>query len=155
MQRTGAREFTAILGGASGERPSVEIPFDVRREYGAARAKVIATVNGVKLRTTVAVYGGKSFVGFRKEIREAARIEIGDRVKVRLEPDREERVVELPEELAAAFMKERAAKAAFDSLSFTHRNEYGKWVASGKKPETRARRVKQAMEMLRKGTKHP
>lgn len=154
-RRTSAREFTAILGGATGERPSVEVPFDVRSEYGGARAKVIATVNGVKLRTTVAVYGGKSYVGFRKEIREAAGIEIGDTITVRLEPDREERAVEVPEELAAALNKDAKAKAVFDALSFTHRREYTQWIAEAKKPETRERRAKQSLEMLRKGTEHP
>jgi hypothetical protein len=157
-RKTGARdvrEFTAILGGASGERPSVEIPFDVRSEYGAARAKVIATVKGVKLRTTVAVYGGKSYIGFRKEIREAAGIAIGEKVTVQLEPDREERAVEVPGELAAALNKDARAKAVFDALSFTHRREYAQWIALAKKAETRERRVKQSLEMLRKGTKHP
>jgi len=154
-RRASAREFTAILGGASGERPSVEIPFDVRSEYGSARPKVVATVNGVKLRTTVAVYGGKSYVGFRKEIREAAGIEIGDKITVQLEPDREERAVEAPEELAAALIKDARVKAVFDTLSFTHRREYTEWIVEAKKPETRERRVKQSLEMLRKGMKHP
>ena len=153
--RTSARKFAAILGGASGERPTVEIPFDVRSEYGAARAKVIATVNGVKLRTTVMVYGGKSFVGFRKEIREAAGIAIGDKVTVQLEPDREERAVEVPEELAAALSKDAKARAVFDALSFTHRREYAQWIVEAKRAETRERRVKQSLEMLRRGTKHP
>jgi hypothetical protein len=154
-RKTKARVFTAILGGASGARPTVEIPFDVRAEYGAARAKVVATVNGVKLRTSVAVYGGKSYVGFREDIRKAAGIAIGDAIEVRLEPDLEERTVEVPEELATAMSKNAKAKAAFEALSFTHRREYTQWIADAKKAETRERRVKQAVEMLRSGTKHP
>jgi hypothetical protein len=154
-RKKGIRELTAVLGGASGDRPTVEIPFDVKAEYGSARAKVIATVNGVKLRTSVAVYGGKSYVGFRKEIREAAAIEVGDTITVRLELDREERVVDVPEDLAAALKKDAKAKAVFDALSFTHGREYTQWILEAKKPETRARRVKQALEMLREGTKHP
>jgi hypothetical protein len=34
-------------------------------------------------------YGGKSYVGFRKEIQDAARIRIGARIRVRIEPDQE------------------------------------------------------------------
>src|SRR5512143_3290723 len=99
MARARAHEFEAVLGGSTGERPSVEIPFDVRAAFGAARAKVKATVNGVELRTTVAVYGGRSYIGFRAEVREQAGIAIGDRIRVRLEPDDEPRVVEVPDEL--------------------------------------------------------
>jgi Domain of unknown function (DUF1905) len=55
-------EFEAVLGGAEGERPIVELPFDVREAYGTARPKVRATVNGVTLRTTVAMYRGKYYV---------------------------------------------------------------------------------------------
>ena len=64
--------FEAVLGGTGGDRPSVELPFDVRASFGAARPKVKVTVNGVVLRTTVAVYGGRSYIGLREEIRRAA-----------------------------------------------------------------------------------
>jgi hypothetical protein len=150
-----ARTFKAVLGGASGDRPTVEIPFDVKKEYGAARAKIVATVKGVKLRTTVAIYGGKSYVGFREDIRREAGIAIGDTITVKLEPDREERVVEVPRDLAAALAKDAKATKTFDALAFTHRREYAQWISSAKKPETRERRVKQSLAMLRNGTKHP
>src|SRR4029450_8891 len=71
-------EFDAVVGGGEGRLPLVELPFDVKAAYGTARPKVKATVNDVTLRTTVSVYGGRSYVGFRKEIQEAAGIRIGD-----------------------------------------------------------------------------
>jgi hypothetical protein len=144
-----ALEFEAVLGGDEGEVPSVEIPFDVREAFGASRPKVKATVNRVELRTTVAVYGGKSYVGFRADIRKAAGIAIGDRIRVRLEPDQEVRVVDVPDELMRALTKDKAAKKAFEALAFTHRKEYATWVAGAKKPETRARRVAKTLEKLR------
>src|SRR4051812_30699119 len=50
----------------------VEVPTHVLRALGPARRPAVrVTLNGVELRTTVAVYGGKSYLGFRKEIREA------------------------------------------------------------------------------------
>ena len=145
----------ATLGGDAGERPVVEFPFDVAATYGSARPKVKVTVNGVELRTTVAVYGGRSYVGFREEIRKAAGIVIGDRIKVTIEPDEEPRVVDIPSDLAKALAKDRAAKSAFDGLAFTHRKEYAAWVAGAKKPETRARRLAKTIAMLKAGTKHP
>jgi hypothetical protein len=149
-----ARRFEAVLGGDTG-KPTVEIPFDVRAAFGAARPKVKVTVNRVELRTTVAVYGGRSYIGFRKEIRDAARIAMGDRIRVSIEADTEERVVDVPEGLARALAKDRVAKKAFDALSFSHRSEYARWIAEAKKPETRDRRAEKALEMLRSGVKNP
>jgi bacteriocin resistance YdeI/OmpD-like protein/uncharacterized protein DUF1905 len=148
-------EFEAVLGGEDGERPLVELPFDVKLAYGSARPKVKATVNEVTLRTTVSVYGGRSYVGFRKEIQEAAGIRIGDRIRVKIEPDEEPREVDVPDDLAKAFAGDRAAGEAFDALSFTHRKEYAVWVAEAKKPETRQGRVRKTVEMLRSGVKRP
>jgi hypothetical protein len=139
------REFEAVVGGGEGRLPLVELPFDVTAVYGTARPKVKATVNHVTLRTTVSVYGGRSYVGFRKEIQAAAGIRIGDRVRVRIEPD----------DLARALKKDRAASQAFEWLSYTHRKEYAQWVEDAKRPETRQRRVEKTIEMLRAGTKHP
>ena len=148
---TRVREFEAMVGGESGQRPLVELPFDVRADYGEARPKVKVTVNGVELRTTVAVYDGRSYVGFRQEIRDEAGFDIGDVITVKVEPDEEERKVVVPEELAKALAKSKAARTAWDKLSFTHQNEYAKWVTEAKKAETRTRRVAQAVEMLKAG----
>ena len=106
MATTKKKTFRAILGGESGQRPSLELPFDVRATYGTARPKVKVTVIGVELRTTVAVYGGRAYVGFREEVRTAAGIAIGDELEVTVEPDTEERVVEVPPDLAAALADE-------------------------------------------------
>ena len=148
-------EFDAVVGGGEGRLPLVELPFDVTAAYGTARPKVKATVNDVTLRTTVSVYGGRSYVGFRKQIQEAAGIRIGDRVRVRIEPDVEPREIEVPDDLAQALKKDRAASQAFEGLSYTHRKEYAQWVEDAKKPETRQRRVEKTIELLRAGTKHP
>jgi hypothetical protein len=144
-----------VVGGGEGRLPLVELPFDVKEAYGTARPKVKATVNDVTLRTTVSVYGGRSCVGFRKEIQEAAGIRIGDRVRVRIEPDVEPREIEVPDDLARALRNDPAASQAFEGLSYTHRKEYARWVEGAKKPETRQRRVEKTIELLRAGTKHP
>jgi hypothetical protein len=149
------KTFKAVLGVKDGDRPSVEIPFDVVEAFGSARAKVKATVNGVELRTTVAVYGGVSYVGFRKDVREAMGIAMGDRITVTLEADTAERVVDVPRALEAALKKDRAAKKVFDGLAFTHRKEYARWVGEAKKEETREARVAKTIAMLKAGTKHP
>jgi hypothetical protein len=147
--------FEAVIGGESRERPVVEVPFDVRAAFGSARAKVKVTVNGVVLRTTVAVYGGRSYIGFRAEIRRAAGISVGDKVRVKVEADREPREVDVPANLARALARDSVARKEFEALSFTHKKEYAQWVGGAKKPETAARRVEKTVKMLKNRTKHP
>jgi hypothetical protein len=142
------KTFKAKLGGDAGEKPAVEIPFDVKAAFGSARPKVSVTVNGVVLRTTVAVYGGRSYVGFRKDIRDAAGLEMGKTISVSIEPDTAPRVVDVPPDLKRALAADAAARKTFDTLSHSHRKEHAQWVAGAKKPETRARRVARVLEML-------
>jgi hypothetical protein len=141
--------FTATLGGDDGTVPAVIVPFDVKAAYGQARPKVKVTVNGVTLRTTVAVYGGRSYIGFRKEICEAAGLQLGKTITVAIELDAEPRVVDVPDDLARALAKHASARKRFDALSYSHRREHAQWVAEAKKPETRARRIARVIEMLR------
>jgi Bacteriocin-protection, YdeI or OmpD-Associated/Domain of unknown function (DUF1905) len=143
--------FRAKLGGDGGDVPAVIVPFDVKAAYGSARPKVKVTVNGVTLRTTVAVYGGRSYIGFRKEICQAAGLQLGKIVTVAIEPDTEPRVVDVPDDLACALGMDPSARTRFEALSYTHRREHAQWVADAKKPETRQRRVARVIEMLTAG----
>jgi hypothetical protein len=129
------------------------VPFDAREVFGEARPPVRGTVNGTPIRGRLSVYGGATFLGLRREIRDAAGIDVGDVVDVVLERDDEPREVDVPAELEARL--HAGARAAFDALAFTHRREYAEWVGEAKRPETRARRAERAVEMLRDGVRHP
>lgn len=138
-----------------GERGMV-VPGDPKAEFGGARAPVAGTVNGTAFRGRLMVYGGVTYLGFRKEIREAAgKISKGDTVEVEIERDDAPREVELPEELATALSEDVELRSTFESLAFTHRKEYATWIAEAKRPETRARRSEKALQRLRKGVGHP
>jgi uncharacterized protein YdeI (YjbR/CyaY-like superfamily) len=78
-------------------------------------------------------------------------VEAGDSVEVALALDREERTVDLPPVLADRLAANPEAAAAFEKLAYTHRKEYARWIAEAKREETRARRVDQALEMIRSG----
>ena len=127
----------------------------MRAVFGRARAPVRGTVNGYPFRTTVATYGGRYFLGFRREVREAAGFDDGDRLSIVLELDDEPRTVEVPEELRAALAADPEARAAFDHLSYTHRREYAEWVSGAKREDTRRARLERTAAMLRDGVKHP
>jgi hypothetical protein len=126
---------------------------------GVKRFPVRASVNGYSWRTTVTPMGGETLLGLHRAVRESAGVQAGDTVEVALELDtapREvdvpaPREVDVPEALARALAGDPAAKATFEALAFTHRKEYARWVADAKRLETRARRVAQALEMLRDG----
>jgi hypothetical protein len=118
---------------------------------GAKRFPVRATVNGYTWQTSVARMAGEFLVGLNREVREGAGAQAGDTVEVTLELDTAPRSVDVPEALAVALERDAAAKAAFDTLAFTHRKEYARWVAEAKRDETRERRVAKALEMLHEG----
>lgn len=57
----------------------------------------------------------------------------------------------VPEDLAAALGGNAAAKATFDNFPPSCRRDYIEWVVEAKRPETRARRVAQAVEWMAEG----
>jgi len=135
------------------ESGAIELPFDVREVFGAARVPVVARVNGVEYRTTIVRMQGEWLLGMRRELRRQGGIEAGDRVTVELERDDAPREVEVPPELAE--LLDADGRAFFDSLSFTHRREYVEWITGAKREETRRRRLAKAVEMLRDRVKTP
>jgi len=113
------------------------------------RMPVKVTLNGYTYRTTIAVYGGKSYIGVRREVREAAGVTAGNPLTVGLEYDAEIRAVDLPQALRRALEADAAAAAAFEKLSYTRKREFMQWVTGAKRAETQRRRMEQAMAMLR------
>lgn len=141
--------FKAKVGAVEkGGMALIELPFDVKATFGKARAPVKVTLNGTTTwRTTVSVYGGTSYIGARREIREQTKgFEAGKTITVLVELDDAPRVVTPPADLKKALEGEKAA--AWKKLSFTHQNEWVKALEDAKKPETRARRLKQLLESL-------
>jgi hypothetical protein len=147
--------FSAPVQRADGPGSWVEVPAALAATLPQKRAPVVATVNGHPYRTRIAVYGGRSYLGLRADLRAAAGIELGDVLDVELAIDTEPRVVDEPDELRTALDGSGTARARYDALPFTHRREYAGWVGSAKRPETRVRRAARAVEMLLAGVKTP
>jgi hypothetical protein len=146
--------FKAVIQNAGGGGAFVEVPFDVEKEFGSKKPKVKALIEGIPYRGTLVRMGTDCHLLLvLKSIREQAGKTFGDEVKVTVEPDTEERVVELPAELKKAFKVEKDAKAFFDKLSYTHQREYVMWINEAKKEETRQNRITKTMEMLKQGKK--
>jgi Bacteriocin-protection, YdeI or OmpD-Associated/Domain of unknown function (DUF1905) len=137
-----------------GPAAAVTLPFDPKEEWGKVRAPVRGTIDGHPFTTTVSRYGGVDYLAFRREVREAAGVEVGASVTIEVELDTSERVVTVPEDLAAALGGARL-RETFDRLSYTHRKEYVEWVEEAKREETRSKRVARTVDMLREGVKTP
>lgn len=116
---------------------------------GAKRFPVRATVNGYTWRTSVFRMGGEFMVGLNRDVRKGAGVDVGDRVKVELVLDQAPREVAPPGVLVAALARDKRARTAFDTLSYTRRKEYAQWIREAKRPETRERRLARLLEQLR------
>jgi bacteriocin resistance YdeI/OmpD-like protein/uncharacterized protein DUF1905 len=125
-----------------------EVPLDVRAMFGEARPAVKMTFCGETFSTRVAVYGGKSILGIWKAVRERLELVDGRTIEVTLEADATPRTVEPPKELAAALKKNAVARAGWEKMSFTHKREWAEAIRDAKKPETREKRIAQAIAAL-------
>jgi uncharacterized protein YdeI (YjbR/CyaY-like superfamily) len=61
--------------------------------------------------------------------------------------------LETPEDLAAALATDPGAQATYDNFPPGCRREYLEWIVGAKRPETRAKRIAQAVEQMAGGKK--
>jgi hypothetical protein len=146
------KSFRTKLGSDAGAL-FIEVPFDVKKEFGRARAPVKVSISGYQFESTVAVYGGKYYVPIRKDRRDSAGVKAGDSVNVTLAPDTAVRTVKPPPELSAALANNATAQAHWAKLSYSHKREHADAILKAKRPETRARRVQAVVEKLTSSVK--
>jgi hypothetical protein len=63
--------------------------------------------------------------------------------------------VRLPDDLAAAFKKNKKQEEFFNTLSFTNKKEYIEWIVTAKREETRNERIQGTIERLAKNWNNP
>lgn len=61
--------------------------------------------------------------------------------------------IAVPDDFAVALGASPPARATFDAFAPSHRREYLEWIVEARRPETRARRIAQAVEWLADGKK--
>jgi bifunctional DNA-binding transcriptional regulator/antitoxin component of YhaV-PrlF toxin-antitoxin module len=141
--------FEVLLEKADDSRATgITVPFDVENIYGAKRVPVKVSINNAGYRGTVCRMGGKYMMIVPKAFRDAAGVKAGDRVKVVMERDLDERAIEAPDDLLAALSSTAGAKAAWDKLSYTHKKEHVLAIQDAKREETRAGRIEKTLAML-------
>ncbi len=118
---------------------------------------VIMTVDGVPFARTAKPDGeGGHFILFNAEMREKTGVEVGDIVRVGLEVDPAPRSAEVPHDLLLGLKDDPTARRAFESMPPSHRRSYAEFIEDAKRPETRVRRIQQALRMITQwGAEHP
>ena len=114
---------------------------------GSKRPAVKVTIGDYSYRTTVSAMDGEYIFPLSSEHRAASGLVAGDAVDVVLELDTAPRTVEVPDDLAAA-LTSAGLREKFDSLPPSHQKAHVTSVEGTKNPETRARRVTKAIELL-------
>ena len=141
-------KFSATIELAGKTATGIEVPADVIAALGSGkRPAVKATINGYTYRTTVGVMGGRYLLSVSSDVRAAAGVAAADEVEVTLEPDNEPRELDVPPDLAAALDAE--TRQFFDSLSRSRRQRFVLPIEQAKTPQTRQRRLDQAIAALR------
>lgn len=143
--------FIAVLELAGKTATGIHVPDEAVAQLDAGkRPPVRVSLNGFAYRTTVAPMGGAFFIPVAREIREGAGLTAGETVHVEMTLDTEPRTVDVPADFQAALDAVPGASERFDKLAYSHRKEHVRAIEDAKTPETRARRIAKAIEMLLK-----
>lgn len=151
------QEFEAILTakGPGGAWTFLPIPFDVQAIFGSkGRVAVAGTLNGFSFRNSVLPEGdGTHSMMVGKELQAGAGAKAGERVRVAMWRDDEERTVEVPEDFAAALDGDAKVGTFFAGLTASQKKEYVDWIVSAKQAATRTGRIEKALLFLTEGKK--
>ncbi|MBD0323329.1 MAG: DUF1905 domain-containing protein [Aldersonia sp.] len=129
-----------------------EVPAEVVSALGTTKQPPVrVTINGHSYRTTVAPMGGRFLIPLSAQNRTAAGVAAGEAIDVEIEPDNAPREVTVPEDLTAALDAEPAARAFFESLSYSNKRFHVEQVEGAKSEATRRRRIEKSVAILRVG----
>lgn len=134
------RFSTRLSGSATGPTGIVVPPEHVALLGSGKKPAVRVSVNGHVYASTVAVMGGQFMIPFASDHRKATGLKAGDEIDVVLTLDAAPRVVELPDDLAAA-LAGAGLRPAFDAAAPSRRKEWVRQVTEAKAADTRARRL--------------
>ena len=113
---------------------------------------VDGTLNGEAFQATLEPDGqGSHWLKVTKALREAAGAEVGDTVTLEIAPVEKEPEPKVPADLRGALAANAAAMATWSDITPVARRDWIAWITSGKKAETRGKRVGVAIDKLASG----
>jgi uncharacterized protein YdeI (YjbR/CyaY-like superfamily) len=128
-----------------------KVPFDVQKAWPVRnRLRVRGEIEGFPFRTSLFAEsrGGSHFLLVNKKMQAGAKARVGDKARIKLEPDLEERPAVIPAELERELKGDRKLRKWFEGVSPSMRREIGKWVGEAKVAETRQKRAEKMAERL-------
>ncbi|MGO8875082.1 MAG: YdeI/OmpD-associated family protein [Acidimicrobiales bacterium] len=145
-------EFDAVVARGRGGGLCVSLPAEAADVFATrARFPVRAWFNEAGYRGSTMPMGDGTFgLGLSQSVRAEAGIGLGDTLRVVVERDDSERGVEVPADLTAALEASGLADR-FAAMAYTHRKEYARWIVEAKRPETRSKRLAQAVTRIGNG----
>ena len=96
-------------------------------------------------------FSSRSDMYVNESLRRKARVQQGAVVAVMLEADKAHRAIRTPQDLKAALDGDPQAAEQYAHSAYSHRKAYVEWIETAKRAETRARRIRKAVERIRGG----
>jgi hypothetical protein len=113
---------------------------------------VDGTLEGMPFQATLEPDGqGSHWLKVEGELREAAGVDVGDTVTLVITPVTEAPEPRVPADIRAALDAHPAARATWEDITAIARRDWIYWIVSGKKAETRIKRIVVACDKLAKG----
>jgi hypothetical protein len=149
-----ARQFVAKAAAKRGGGISIELPFDPNEAWGRKdKHHITGFVNGVKVRGPLVAATESFYLQLGPSWQRDSGIGVDDEVSVELMPEGPQREA-MAEDIVTALDAEPAARAFFDSLATFYRKGYLSWVdATKRRPDVRAQRIKELIDLLKAGKK--
>jgi hypothetical protein len=115
---------------------------------------VDGTLNGAAFQATLEPDGaGSHWFKVEQALREAAGVAAGDSVALEIAPVAKEPEPKVPDDLRAALAANAAANATWADITPVARRDWIHWITSGKKAETRLKRIDVACDKLACGNR--
>lgn len=132
----------------------VDFPFSTKELYrrqGNVRVLAMIDGQGVYRGTLTPTAQGTHSLNLTLAIRQQVGKTFGDTISVELWRELPERNLEVPEDMQAALEANPKAKARFEKLDHSDRQEFIRWVSKAHKPESRESRRNKMLEMVLAG----
>ena len=144
------QQFQATLQTAA-KRVWITLPFDPNRVWGAKeRHHISGTIDGKPFRGPLELLGDSFILVLGAAWRRDNPVEGEASLTVVLWPEGPQAGT-MAEDITTALTKEAAAASFFAALPTFYRNNYVRWIESAKRPETRAKRIAEMVELLKAG----
>lgn len=119
-------------------------------------AYVTGTINGFSFQAPLEPDGkGSHWFFVTKEMLNGAKAQVGDKVKMEIEPIKNWPEPEVPEDLHKALIASPKEYALWKNVTPMARWDWIRWVSSTKNPETRKKRIAVEIDKLKKGMRRP